>query len=224
MDDLTNWGRESKLVSLIRPPRPSLNYRSKYLQRLLAEVEQKDKLILDIGSGGRRWTAKTIAFDIDRFENVNIVGEAQKLPLKDESLDFIVISAVLEHVREPYQVIKEIFRVLKNHGTVYVESPFLQPFHADPNDFQRFTIQGLKEQFKDFTVIDSGVCVGPFSSFTFFIRKFFTIFCTNSYLIKSIEFIVGWLTFWLKYFDWFLTRAKRLHIVAAGIYLLLRKE
>jgi len=62
MDDLTNWGRESRLVSLIRPPRPSLNYRSKYLQRLLAEVEQKDKLILDIGSGGRRWTAKNHCF------------------------------------------------------------------------------------------------------------------------------------------------------------------
>ena len=46
----------------------------------------------------------------------------------------------------------------------------------------------------------------------------------NAFISKAIEFIVGWLTFWIKYFDWIFQKIKKAHIVAGGIYLLLKKN
>jgi hypothetical protein len=106
----------------------------------------------------------------------------------------------------------------------YVEVPFLQAFHADPADFQRYTINGLQNLFRDFRILEAGVCVGPFSAIAFFLRKFPTIFFINKYIAKSIEFIVGWFVFWIKYFDWLFINVKQLHVVASGIYLLATKN
>ncbi len=164
-----------------------------------------------------------VTLDLEPFRAVNLVGKADRMPIRNDCLDLVIITAVLEHVKEPPAVVAEINRILKNPGTVYVEHPFLQPFHADPDDYQRYTLMGLRHLFRDFQIIDSGVCVGPFSSLAFFVRKFCTVFVVNAYIAKGVEFVVGWLTFWIKYFDWLLVRAKRLHIASGGLYLLLRK-
>ena len=42
-----------------------------------------------------------------------------------------------------------MFRVLKPGGYIYSEVPFLQGFHADPDDYQRYTLQGLKILFNN---------------------------------------------------------------------------
>lgn len=223
MDDLVGISRRSAFLKLIKPPDPSLNYNKKYVKRLVSAAEQSQKTIVDIGSGGRRLARKVINVDISVFNDVNVVSDAGLLPIKNNSVDLVVITAVLEHVKQPYQVVSEIHRVLKKGGKVYVEVPFLQAFHADPMDFQRYTLNGLINLFRDFEVLGKGVCVGPFSAAAFFMRKFPTIFFHNSYFAKSVEFIVGWLVFWVKYFDWFLQPFQRLHIVASGTYLLLSK-
>jgi len=47
-----------------------------------------------------------------------INGDMQRLPLKDESVDFIFSWAALEHVPNPERVLDEVGRVLKVGGTV----------------------------------------------------------------------------------------------------------
>lgn len=50
-------------------------------------------------------------------------GAGEKLPLPDASVDLIVCHTVLEHVRDPRQVVAEMFRVLRPGGMVHLELP-----------------------------------------------------------------------------------------------------
>ena len=47
---------------------------------------------------------------------------------------------------------------------MYAEIPFLQGYHADPHDYQRYTRSGIVELFGDFDLLETGVCVGPASA------------------------------------------------------------
>ncbi len=67
-----------------------------------------------------------------------------EVPFRDETFDSVFCNAVLEHVVNPGEVLDEFRRVLKREGTLYLCVPFLQPFHADPTDFQRYTEDGLR--------------------------------------------------------------------------------
>ncbi len=223
-DYLIGISRRNAFTRFIKPPNPCLNYNTKYLKKLVLTADKENERILDIGSGGRKLAKKVINIDIDEFEDVIIVSDAGNLPLRSNSVDLVILTAVLEHVKCPDKIASEIFRVLKTNGRLYVESPFLYPFHADPIDFQRYTLKGLINLFSAFEVLDKGVCVGPFSAVAVFIRKFSTIFFKNDFLAKSIEFLIAWIIFWIKYFDLFLIKFQRLHVVAAGLYLLLQKK
>ncbi|MBI5412997.1 class I SAM-dependent methyltransferase [Candidatus Peregrinibacteria bacterium] len=49
-----------------------------------------------------------------------VQGRGEKLPFLDNQLDFINCSEVTEHVENPFQVCREIFRVLKNNRKCYI--------------------------------------------------------------------------------------------------------
>lgn len=49
--------------------------------------------------------------------------ETTALPFRDESMDAAVLSHVLEHLRDPLQLMDEVFRVLRCGGRCYVECP-----------------------------------------------------------------------------------------------------
>lgn len=61
------------------------------------------------------------------------------LPLEDNVFDYIICSEVLEHISQPEKVLKEMQRVLKKGGSIYICVPFLYPIHSDPEDYARFT-------------------------------------------------------------------------------------
>ena len=72
-----------------------------------------------------------------------MIADCTKLPFADNSIDCVVNSAVLEHVSNPEVFIKEAQRVLKPGGTIISGVPFMQGFHASPNDYTRWTDTGL---------------------------------------------------------------------------------
>lgn len=102
--------------------------------------EIKDK-ILEIGCGEayilRKLKSKNIiGLDIsdialkyakDKLKNNNsiqlIKADAQTIPLKDNSIDKIICSEVLEHVINPEKVIEEIVRISKMNSTIVVTIP-----------------------------------------------------------------------------------------------------
>lgn len=78
-------------------------------------------------------------------KNIHIHSSLEKIPVKAGFFDSIICNAVLEHVDDPNQVLSEFHRVLKKGGYLYLSVPFMQAEHKDPNDYIRFTKDGLKK-------------------------------------------------------------------------------
>ena len=76
---------------------------------------------------------------------IDIYSPLDQIPVPEAHFDAIVCNAVLEHVRNPHEVLDEFYRVLKPGGYLYLGVPFMQPEHLDPTDFQRYTKDGLCE-------------------------------------------------------------------------------
>ncbi len=81
------------------------------------------------------------------------IADVHALPYNDESFDYVLAIEVFEHVRKPAQAAAEIHRVLKPGGKALVTIPFMFRIHADPDDYQRLTKDGLKILFEDFASI-----------------------------------------------------------------------
>jgi SAM-dependent methyltransferase len=75
--------------------------------------------------------------------NIHIYSPLHQIPKPDGFFDVIICNAVLEHVKNPDEIMDEFSRVLRDDGILYLGLPFLQPEHKDPTDFQRYTADGL---------------------------------------------------------------------------------
>ncbi len=52
-----------------------------------------------------------------------VVGDVENIPFKDETFDFVYAADILEHTFNPVRALREIYRVLKPEGKVYVRVP-----------------------------------------------------------------------------------------------------
>ena len=204
------------------------NYHRK-LAEFIEDVENPG-LILDLGSGDRKITAKDkniINFDYTPYQRVNVRGDAHRLPFKEHIFDGVILQQVLEHVVYPEKVLEEAKRVLKKGKRIWIEVPFIYPVH-DSDDFWRWTQKGLDLVCsRHFTKIDAGVIMGAGSSMSVVGIYSFTILLSrgNRYLYAIFWILIAWLTIWLKYMDQvFLVKDHSLiGDVAAGVYFLGRK-
>ncbi len=211
------------LFRILKPPSPSYSYRRKFLFDIVTTAVNDNRRIIDLGNGGRFLHDRVISIDITKNQNVNMICDASNLSFRSNSIDLIISTAVLEHVAEFQSAVAEIERCCAFDGMIYIEVPFLQGFHAHPNDFRRFTLMGLENVFSKFKKIDSGVCVGPFSVFAWYSRKLPRFLLGESVYGLILEFLVGWLTFWIKYLDAIVPGARRVHQLASGVYFYGRK-
>lgn len=106
---------------------------------------------VDIGAGMSRYKAWVMkratsytAMDIEAYAGIDIVGDALAPPFQDESFDTVMSMHVLEHVREPWTMMKQIARILRPGGSAIVTAPFQYPYHADPHDYFRFSEEGMR--------------------------------------------------------------------------------
>jgi ubiquinone/menaquinone biosynthesis C-methylase UbiE len=163
---------------------------------------------------------RVLAFDIYGSPLTQFIADAHQIPLADQSVDAVLIQAVLEHVLEPSRVVAEIHRVLRPGGLVYAETPFLQPVHAGPYDFIRYTASGHRYLFRAFQEIAAGPVAGP-----------------GAQLLTSVDHIVRGLLrselagklaraafFWLRHLDRLIPAAYAMDDASAYYFLGRRSE
>jgi SAM-dependent methyltransferase len=160
-----------------------------------------------------------LAFDIYASPLTQIVADAHRIPLASESVDAVVIQAVLEHVLEPWTVVGELHRVLKPEGLVYSDVPFMYPVHEGPYDFMRFTDSGHRALYKDFEVVDSGVLRG---SGTYLSWSFLT-FVNSLTRARASGWVARGVTVWLPRLDRVVEPRRSLD-AAASVFLLAQKS
>jgi len=105
-----------------------------YIREYASKI--KKSKILDVGCGDGEYTSlfccnnnKVFGLDIKErvipeFKKFQFVkGNAENLPFPDESFDLIISFDVLEHISDDQKAIKEMYRVLKRRGKVFLETP-----------------------------------------------------------------------------------------------------
>lgn len=138
----------------------------RYARKIIEEFESG--MVLDCGAGLRNeYLSNVINYEIVPYSTTDILGVAEELPFKDESIDAVLSLNVLEHVKDPFLSAKEISRVLKKDGKLYVVVPHLQPVHGYPNHYYNMTSEGLKNLFdKDLKINDQKVIASGLPIFT----------------------------------------------------------
>ena len=116
------------------------------------EIEENpQKRYLDLGCGLRSDVYENCLY-LEVYPSICadvIAGTNCKYPFKDEVFDGIGCFSVLEHTRQPWIVVSEIYRMLKPGGKAFIDWPFLQPLHGYPDHYFNATREGLRSMFVD---------------------------------------------------------------------------
>ena len=105
------------------------------------------------GKFGENWIS------VDRYDHSAVIDrhdDIHSLDFPDDHFNAVVCWSVLEHVPEPQLAIAEMRRVLKPGGVIWVQVPFLFPYHADPYDYWRVTPPGLRRWMSGFDEVACG--------------------------------------------------------------------
>jgi SAM-dependent methyltransferase len=143
---------------------PVLNFSRDELISLYWQYHQRFKFfktaalangkILDIGggTGGIFWwkeflapsrgDLKIFALDLykgqffDKLDGYHLINlDNEKIPHENESFDFIMMSHLIEHVRDWKQLIRECGRIMKPNGVIYIETPSIHTVSLPSRSF-----------------------------------------------------------------------------------------
>lgn len=186
--------------------------------------EASGKKIVNLGAGVSFFREDVLNVDLAPYQGIDLVADLESLPLRNDSVDVIINISVLEHVKEPSKSIKEFQRILKPGGVVVCFIPFLQGFHAAPNDFQRYTGEGMKFLFKDFHIQEL-IPIGPTSALLWTFQEWLALALSFSFVpLYRFLFLLGLVLSPLKYLDMVFSRYSMAGQIASGHYAILRKK
>ena len=158
----------TKLIELIKKTKINNYYiknQEDFRKRIYEEIKLNDD-VLDIGKGMRdnfaNIKSKNITtVDVNDFGDYpDIIYDICSDPDEEliERFDKIVCLAVLEHVYDPFQAVKNIKLMLKKGGILYGYVPYLFYYHAPSDlkfqDYFRFSKDALSYLFKDFKSLE----------------------------------------------------------------------
>ncbi len=158
-----------KIFDLIRE-----TWRGKSIGRILSNwaigrhCKNLKGVMIDLGGGERPsyeryWgiaPSKFIRADIDPGKHPDVVADLNKpLPFADNFADHVFLFNTIYIMKEPRRLMTGIYRVLKPGGALWVLSPFMFPEAKEPDDFFRYTSEGLEADLRNAgfasTVIES---------------------------------------------------------------------
>jgi SAM-dependent methyltransferase len=109
---------------------------------------------LVVGAGLTPTVDGVVQLDIFDYPNIDVVSFAPELPFKDEAFDAVVCENVIEHVPDPFQLVREIARVLKPGGQIGINGTNMHFTHGFPSHFfnpTEFGMRYLLEERESFT-------------------------------------------------------------------------
>lgn len=170
----------------------------KFVLRAAKECNKKNKKILDIGAGElpyKSYFDKSYYYtqDIYNYNNaIDYVSHAKKIPAGDANFDYIICTQVLEHIDEPHLVIKEMHRLLKKGGKVFLTTHGNFEEHSVPYDYFRYTRYGLaflatSNHFKVKSITPQG---GRFIAVAKYIQTLLPRILPNKYLVYIYYLLV----------------------------------
>ncbi len=181
---------------------------------------------LNLGSGPRSLGEHIINVDIGDYKEVDIRADCIAVPLRDNSVDFIICEELVEHVPEAGRLIAEVHRMLKPGGHAYFAVPFLYPYHASPHDYTRWTRDGFLSLLHRFSVVASGIRAGAFSALAAYCCYLFAL--VLSFNSKKLFWLFMnasiFIFFPIKFLDIFFYRAPMAFTAASVFYYVVRKN
>ncbi|MEP6596861.1 MAG: class I SAM-dependent methyltransferase [Ginsengibacter sp.] len=113
--------------------------------------------VIDIGCGNKphekifeEKITEYIGCDIvqSSLQKVDILCEANNIPLPNNSFDTAFSTQTIEHVEDHQGLVNEAYRLIKPGGFFIVSGPMYWHLHEEPYDFFRFTKYGFKYIFE----------------------------------------------------------------------------
>lgn len=136
---------------------------SEFIESCAEKYDQKGMLVLDIapqvheGAAPYFKLSKIETLDIEEGSGATYIADLcqnnQEI-IEDGRFDCIVCTEVLEHTLQPFEAVKEISRLLRPGGIVFVSAPFNFRIHGPLPDCWRFTEHGLRTLFRDFEILE----------------------------------------------------------------------
>ena len=108
--------------------------------------------LLDVGCGNKPFQdlfsqsiERYIGLDLPRDPPhcMDIIADAQNIPIATESMDAVLCTHVLVHIMNPQKAVLEMARVLKKDGILLLSARQMWHVYTD-QDFYRFTRSGLQ--------------------------------------------------------------------------------
>jgi SAM-dependent methyltransferase len=121
--------------------------------REVAQQIPPENLVLDAGAGDSRYRSlfegrHYIGVDAAlgkglQYGGLDVLSDLAALPFPEKTFDAVLCMNVLEHVLQPDACLREIYRVLKPRGVVYLLVPLFAREHQAPHDYYRYTSYGI---------------------------------------------------------------------------------
>jgi SAM-dependent methyltransferase len=95
----------------------------------------------------------------------SIRANAGATGLPDQCADALIVPNLVHHVKDQEAMFREISRILKTSGTLYIFEPLIRELHQIPDDFLRYTPYGLSEKLNTVKISSETIRTegGPFS-------------------------------------------------------------
>ena len=132
---------------------------------------------IDLAVGESKWN----------YEGLDYVAPLHQMPIPDETFDAVLCTQVLEHLEWPRESVREMYRVLKQGGTLYMTVPMAHNEHQEPYDFFRYTSFGLNSicthaGFRDTKIVPFG---GLWIRWAYELPRGLSIFRPQGYVPES---------------------------------------
>lgn len=126
-----------------------------FVRRAANMIEKKSK-VLDVGAGlcpYKKYFKDMVYISQDfcvngenewDFSHIDIKSDAHSIPAKESAFDYILCTSVLEHLKYPSLAFRELSRILRKEGRIFLVTPLTIEEHHEPFDYFRFTKYGLK--------------------------------------------------------------------------------